>query len=64
MFSKLTIQFSIPRGLLPNENVVVSLGTDLSDVNTNTDRLNVSLFKIKSDLAQSLEQILIAASFD
>ncbi|KAL4481634.1 hypothetical protein ABPG74_007723 [Tetrahymena malaccensis] len=46
VFSQLTAQFATPRQLLPNENVVVNLGSDLWDVNSNTDRLTVTLFKI------------------
>ncbi|KAL4512787.1 hypothetical protein ABPG72_017472 [Tetrahymena utriculariae] len=46
VFSKLTAQFATPRQLLPNENVVVNLGSDLWDVNSNTDRLTITLFKI------------------
>lgn len=38
------------------------MGTDLNDVNTNTDRLSVLLFKINTDGSE--EEIKIAVNYD
>ncbi|EAR93974.2 transmembrane protein, putative (macronuclear) [Tetrahymena thermophila SB210] len=59
VFSKLTAQFATPRQLLPNENVVVNLGSDLWDVNSNTDRLTVTLFKIDTSNPSAPQNIAV-----
>lgn len=62
MFSSLYVKFTIPRDLYPNEEVAFDMGTDLNDVNTNTDRLSVLLFKELNDDGEE-EEIDIAVNF-
>lgn len=59
VFSSLKIYFTTPRNLYPNENIALDMGTDLNDVNTNTDRLSVRLFRVSNG-----EEINIAVNFE
>ena len=40
---RLSAEFSLPRNMYPNEDIYFDLGKDISDVNRNTDRLEIML---------------------
>lgn len=62
VFSTLSMQFTTPRELLPNEDILLGLGSDLSDVNANTDRLLVNLYKIDNTIPASPVLTLLPAA--
>ena len=43
------MRFTTPRALYPNEDMAIDMGKDLNDVNTNTDRLKIRLFRISDN---------------
>jgi hypothetical protein len=45
VYSTLRVKFWVPRSLYSNEELVIDLGKDLNDVNTNSNRFNVALLR-------------------
>jgi len=60
VYSDLTVVFTTPRALYDNEYMAINMGKNLNDVNTNTDRLSVRLFRGGG----GIEQLQVAVSFD
>jgi hypothetical protein len=59
VFSSLTVKFTTPRDLYPNEDVAIDMGKDLNDVNSNTDRLSVRIYR-----ASDNEELSVAVAFE
>jgi hypothetical protein len=60
VFSTLFVKFTTPRNLYANEEVILDMGNDLNDVNTNSEKLAVILKN--SDLGDFRLDVAISAS--
>jgi hypothetical protein len=43
VFSALYVKFTTPRAIASNEELILDMGKDLNDVNTNIGRLSITL---------------------
>lgn len=46
VISSLSVYFTTPRALLDNEEIYINLGTDIEDLNSNMDRLYITLSSV------------------
>jgi len=50
--------------LYPNEDFAIDLGSDIKDVNVNTDRMNVKLYLLDPTNPESKTEIPAAINYD
>lgn len=59
VFSTLYVKFTTPRAIASNEELILDMGKDLNDVNTNIGRLSITLKN-----TQSNQLLRLAANLD